>query len=200
MLENYIVYEFEVPQNLGFGYCKIVDFRNKRVFDGLLAKVFDYLSPKPIVSLDILVDKDWLFGARRLAQMPSIKGKGAWRRIGSLISQDDNIIPDFKSSNKLSPLIEDESKINEWQVIRNINEVCDKKFSYNDVRHLEDTTINSTYGIEIRTAMEYFRINNLDIKERFDLSDMTNWNVYRGMINVPIYKTIPPPKKGKAIC
>ena len=122
--ENFIngtILEFKIPVNLQYAYCKILDFRHIRKFDGVLVKVFDHLVTEPIKSINILREKDWLFGARRMPWLPGTRGKGAWKIKGVLISEDDNIIPDFKYCIKDSYLIDDPSKLEPWAVIRNIN-------------------------------------------------------------------------------
>jgi len=194
---NGSVFEFKIPLNMGFAYCKVLDFRSIREFDGLLAKVYDYISKEELTDLKVLNSKDWLFGARRMPNIPSIKGKGAWKFKGVLVSKDDSFIPDFKYSSKSSPLVSDEATIKEWNVVQDINKPLDSLLSYESVKHLEDTVLTSQRGIEIRTAMEYCRIKDIDIKSHFDLDDMSNWNIYRTMINVPIYSSIPKGFSGK---
>lgn len=195
------VLEFKVPMDLGYAYCKILDFRYIRMFDGVLAKVYDYIVKEPISDITILDKKDWLFGARRLADLPNTRGKRAWKFKGVLIAEDDDIIPDFKYAPKASPLIEDESTIEKWYVNRNIDQLSyEEVCTHDQVRHLENTVVNTQIGIETRTAMEYYRIKKLDIKKDFDLEDMSNWNNYWAMINVPIYSTIPKKIRGKALC
>jgi hypothetical protein len=193
------IFEFILPLKLGFGYCKILDFRSIREFDGLLVKVFDYIVEEPIKEVDILKEKDWLFGARRMAIPPNTKGKGAWKIKGTFNCDEDIIIPEFKDSPKLSPLVEDESVISEWHVIKNIREVDEKTYSYEQVKHLENTFAGSQFGIEIRTAMEFYRQKGVDVKKYFDLDDMSNWNAYRTMVNMPVYSAIPKEIRGKAI-
>lgn len=194
------ILEFKVPLGLGYAYCKILDFRYIREFDGVLAKVFDYIVKDPLKDINALRDKEWLFGARRMPWLPNTRGKGAWKMKGVLIAEDDNIIPDFKYAPMSSPLIEDESVIKVWYVASNIREQSDNPCSYEQVKHLEDTVLTAQDGIEIRTAMEYCRINNLDMARHFDLEDDGYRNIYRQMINVPIYSTIPKKIRGKALC
>lgn len=43
-------------------------------------------------------------------------------------------------------------------------------------------------------------MNDLDIKEYFDLDQTLNLMTYRRMINVPVYKSIPKEIRGKALC
>lgn len=193
------ILEFKIPCGLGFGYCKIVDFRSIREFDGVLAKVYDCFVTEPLKDISILDSKEWLFGARRLAGLPNTRGKGAWKFKGVLISPDDNIIPDFKYSQKFSALMDDESALKEWYAIINLTESNDKTCSYEAVKHLENTAVGTQYGIEIRTAMEYYRCHDLDIAKDFDLNELINSNIYRMMMNVPIYKTIPPNIRGRAL-
>ena len=194
---NGSVFEFKIPLNMGFAYCKLLDFRSIREFDGLLVKVYDYISKEELLDIDILNNKEWLFGARRMPNIPNTKGKGAWKFKGVLVSKDDYFIPDYKYSSKSSPLVSDETMINEWNVVQNINKPLDSIFSYESVNHLEDTVLTTQRGVEIRTAMEYCRIKDIDIKSYFDLDDMSNWNIFRTMINVPIYNSIPIALRGK---
>lgn len=191
------ILEFKLPINLGYAYCKILDFRYIREFDGVLVKVFDYFTQKPLTDIDILSQKDWLFGARRMPWLPGTRGKGAWKFKGVLISEDDDIIPDFKYCIKSSPFVEDDSVLEPWNIVRNIN-ICIPSV-YEKVGHLEDTVVSTRPGIAIRTAMEYCRIHNMEIGNYFDLNDSVNLIVYKQMMKVPIYKDIPKQIRGKAI-
>jgi len=191
------VFEFKVPINLGYAYCKVLDFRYIREFDGLLVKVFDHIVQEPIKDINILRETGWLFGARRTPWLPGTRGKGAWKTKGVLIAEDDNIIPDFKYCIKRPAFVENESLLEPWDVVRDINKYI--PCSYEKVRHLEDTILSPKPGIEIRTAMEYCRIHNLEISEHFDLSKTINELIYKQMIKVPIYRTIPKEIRGKAL-
>lgn len=106
---------------------------------------------------------------------------------GVFISKDDELIPEFKYAPLSSPLIEDESIIERWYVIRNIKYLDGIPCAYEQVRHLVSNVINSQIGIEIRAAMEVLCKRNEDISEYFDLDDMANWNTHRAMINVHIF-------------
>lgn len=192
------IFEFKVPLGIGYAYCKVLDFRYIREFDGVIVKVFEPIVSQPLKDINSLGGHDLLFGARRMPWLPNSRGKGAWKFKGVLISNDDSIIPDFKYCLKSSPFVEDESKLSPWFVIRNINNsiLC----SYENVRHLEDTIVSPGIGIEIRTAMEYLRINNLNVSDYFDLNKRGNEITYRQMIRAPIYSSIPKELRGKSIC
>ena len=195
------VLEFKVPLDLGYAYCKILDFRYISEFDGVLAKVYDYMVKEPLKDINILRDKEWLFGARLMPSLPNTRGKGAWKFKGVLIAEDDNIIPNFKSAPLASPLIEDQSTIAKWYVVRNINEISyENVCTHDQVKHLEDTVLTTQPGVEIRTAMEYCRTHNMDIDQYFDLNNDGNNFIYIAMRNVPIYSTIPKEIRGKALC
>lgn len=196
------ILEFKIPLDLGYGYCKINDFRSIREFDGILVKVFDCIEKTPIKNVRVLRDKDWLFGARRMPWIPNTRGKGAWKMKGVIISEDDAVIPDFKYSSKALELNpeEDHSKIETiWFAVKNISKST-SPCSYEQVRHLEDTVLSSQSCIEIRTAMEYCRANNLDVGQYFDLDDFGYKNIFRQMINVPVYSSIPESIRDKALC
>lgn len=186
---NGSIFEFKVPNELGFAYCKIFDFRYIREIDGTLGRVYNYIVDTPIKNIDVLRDKDWLFGARRLVGLPNSRGRGAWKFKGVLIGANDNIIPDFKYAPKRSLSIKDESTIKDWYVIKNIEEMSSSPVAYEQVKHLEDTSINSQYGIEIRTAMEFYRHKGVDASLHFDMEELANSNIYRTMLNVPLYNS-----------
>lgn len=193
------VLEFKLPSGFGYGYCKILDFRYIREFDGVLGKVYDHIAKEPIKEISVLSGKDWLFGARRMPWLPNTRGRGAWKLRGVLISEDDNIIPDFKNPSKLSLPGEDESKIENWFVVKNIRDMDIVYYSYDQVKHLEDTVLSPQLGIEIRTVMEYCRQNKIEVEKYFDLEDLSILYTYRAMISVPVYSTIPKEIRGKAI-
>lgn len=138
------ILELKVPLGLGYAYCKVLDYRHIREFDSVLAKVFNYIVKDPLKDINVLRDKDWLFGARRMPWLPNTRGKGAWKMKGVLIAEDDNIIPDFKYSPKASPLIEDLSTIEVWYVNGNITKLSETPFSYEQVKHLEDKVLRQS--------------------------------------------------------
>jgi len=191
------ILEFKVPLNLGYAYCKILDFRYIREFDGVLVKVFNHFAKEPIKDITILREKDWLFGARRMPWLPGTRGKGAWKFKGVLIDENDNVIPDFKYCLADSYLVENPAKIGPWDAVKNINNYVPS--DYEKVKHLEDTVLSTRPGIERRTAMEYCRMHGRNIKKLFDLNEVGNKIVYTQMMNVPVYSTIPKEIKGKAI-
>jgi hypothetical protein len=191
------ILEFKLPTNLGYAYGKVLDFRYIREFDGVLVKVFDHIVKEPIDDFMILAGKDWLFGARRMPWLPGTRGKGAWKIKGVLVAQDDSLIPDFKYCIKSSPFVEDESILEPWNVVRNINECIPAE--YEKVKHLEDTVVSPRPAIEIRTAMEYYRKQSVKIMEYFDLSITVNELIYKQMKKVPIYSSIPKEIRGKAL-
>ncbi len=192
------IFEFKVPSGIGYAYCKVLDFRYIREFDGVIVKVFDKIVDHPLKDIRSLEEHDLLFGARRMPWLPNSRGKGAWKFKGVLISNDNNIIPDFKYCIKSSPFVEDESKLVPWDVVRNINNYI--PCSYENVRHLEDCIVSPGIAIEIRTAMEYLRINKLNVQDYFDVDKPINEIIYKQMIKVPIYNTIPKELRGKSIC
>ena len=147
--------------------------------------------------MNILREKDWLFGARRMPWLPGTRGKNAWKLKGVLVAEDDGKIPDFKYCIKSSPFVEDESKLEPWDIVRDINNYI--PCSYEKVKHLEDTVVSPPPAIEIRAAMECYRSRNMEIKDYFDLGRKINELVYKQMIKVPIYKTIPKELRGKAL-
>ena len=133
------VLEFKVPLNLGYAYCKILDFRHIREFDGVLAKVYNYISDIPIDDIRNLRDLDLLFGARRMPWLPNTRGRGAWKFKGVLISEDDALIPDFKYCEWHIKDGVDESTLDRWCAIMNLNQSTSNYLPYGAISHLENT-------------------------------------------------------------
>ncbi len=190
------ILEFKVPPNFGYAYCKILDFRSIRAFDGVIVKVFDHIVKEPVKEINILRERDMLFGSRRMPWLPGTRGKGAWKMKGILISENDYVIPQFKYCIGDSPFLEERSLVGPWDVVKNINEYI--PCAYENVKHLEDTVVSPRPAIEIRTAMEYCRINKIEISKYFDLTEAINKIIYYQMITVPIFNTIPIELREKA--
>ncbi|GAB2669428.1 hypothetical protein GCM10027036_23660 [Flavihumibacter cheonanensis] len=55
-------------------------------------------------------------------------------------------------------------------------------------------------GIEIRMAMEYLRTNKMDVDNYFNLDELENLNIYKQLINIPIYRSISKDIRGKVLC
>jgi len=190
------VFELTLPANLGIAYCKVLDFRYIREFDGVLAKVFDHVVKEPISNIAELSEKDWLFGARRMPFLPGTRGKHAWIFRGVLISEEDPFIPEFRYSRAIS---EDVGINHPWHVVRNINQLSKETYPFESVRHLENTVVSTVIGISVRTGMEYLRAKDIDISSHFDLKDELNAIIYKQMLNVTRYKDVPHSIRGKAI-
>lgn len=191
------ILEFKLSCDLGYAYCKVLDFRNIREFDGVIVKVFDLITKDSLKDITVLNGQDWLFGARRMPWLPGTRGKGAWKIKGILVDEQDKIIPDFKYCIKSNPLVENESLLTPWDIVRNINVYIPT--IYSKIKHLEDTVVSPGIAIETRTVMEYCRTRNISIQKCFDLNDNLNRLIYSQMIKVPIYKTIPVEIRGKAL-
>lgn len=193
------VFQFYVPEIKKFAFCKFFDFRHLSEFHGLLAQVFDKFSETEENSIEDLKTVDWLFGPRSMHKWPNLRKDTGWKSLGILSGKEDEIVPDFKATELSPSVVEDESKLGRWYALHNLNETEDCE--YYQVKHLETKILTtSSLGLVWRTGMEYCRINKLPVNEYYDLDDDTGKrSMYRQMINVPIYKTIPKEIRGKAL-
>jgi hypothetical protein len=190
------VFQFYVPEIKKYAFCKFFDFKHLSEFHGLLAQVFDHFTTTENNSLEDLKDSDWLFGPRSMHKWPNLRKDTGWKSLGILSAPDDEIVPDFKGT--LSRVVEDDSKVERWYAIHNLNggEDCE----YRQIHHLERKILTtSSLGVVWRTGMEYCRINGLPVKEYYDLNELGIKSMYLQMINVPIYKEIPKEIRGKAL-
>src|SRR5882757_6828252 len=188
------VFQFYVPEIKKYAFCKFFDFRYLSEFHGLLAQVFDHFSDIEENRIEDLKNADWLFGPRSMHKWPNLRKDTGWKSLGILSTSGDDIVPDFKGT--LSRIIEDDSKVERWYAIHNLNggEDCE----YRQVQHLERMILTtSSLGLVWRTGMEYCRINGLPLKDYYDLKEEGIKNMYYQMINVPLYKDIPKENRGK---
>ena len=193
------VFQFHVKEIDKYCYCKFFDFTHLSSFHGLLAKVFDVFNQEEKKSIEFLSNADWLFGARSMHRWPNLRKESEWKYLGILHSPDDEAVPDFKSANVFPYIVEDESKIEDWSIVRDLTE--SKDCSYHAVKHLETKVLTvASLSLSWRTGMEYCRKNNLDISKYYDLSNVGMQHMYYQMINVPIYSTISASIRGKAQC
>jgi hypothetical protein len=193
------VFQFYVQEIEKYCFCKFFDFKHLSDFHGLLAQVFDFFSEKEENALESLIGSDWLFGARSMYRWPNLRKESGWKYLGIINSSDDGTIPDFKSANVFPYIVEDESKITDWSVVRNLTDF--KDCNYDAIKHLETRVLTVTsLNLSYRTGMEYCRKNNLEVRDYYDLSNTGVHDMYLQMINVPMYSDIPKEIRGKGQC
>jgi hypothetical protein len=193
------VFQFYVPEIKKYACCKIFDFTHLSKFHGQLVQVYDYFSDNEIEEFEKLEECEWLFGHKSVHKWPNLRKDTNWKFLGSLYKEEDNVIPDFKEVQAFTNISQSESAFGPWYPIHNLitrGNYCD----YEKVHHLELINLTTlSLGITWRTGMEYCRINSLEIKDFYNLTDESIEKTYYQMINVPIYKTIPKEIRGKAI-
>jgi hypothetical protein len=193
------VFQFYVPEIKKFAFCKFFNFRHLSDFHGLLAQVYNCFSDDGRNSLEELNKCDWLFGARSMHRWPNTRKGSGWKYLGIISSPLDNNVPDFKGTRSSPYIVEDESKIERWYIVRNLTESIDCQ--YDKVKHLETKILTTTsLMLPWRTGMEYCRINNLEVRKYYDLNDEGIRYMYWQMINIPIYSEIPLEIRGKGLC
>jgi hypothetical protein len=190
------VFQFYIPEIKKFCFCKFFDFTHLSSFHGLLAQVFNKFSESEKNGLEDLRDCSYLFGPRSMHKWPNLQKDSGWKSLGILSDGRDQIVPDFKGTN--FRVVEDDREINQWYAIRNLIENID--CDYEQVSHLERIVLTtSKFGLSWRTGMEYCRINGLPVNKFYNLEDGGMKSIYKQMINVPIYSTIPQNIRGKAL-
>src|SRR3954468_5694161 len=81
----------------GYGYCRLVHFKNAPQGDIYLVKIYDYCGTG-VVKEDLkkLFLCDYLFNPVIIKQLPKIRGRGAWALVGNFPAADDHFIPQYK--------------------------------------------------------------------------------------------------------
>jgi hypothetical protein len=192
------VFQFYIPEINKYSFCKFFDFKHLSNFHGLLAQVFDAFSEEEENNIETLTYRDWLSGPRSMYKWPNLRKETQWKSLGLLSSANDDVVPDFKGARAGVTIVKDESQLSRWYVVRNLTQYIDCAYSH--VCHLETRHLTTTRLLQIRTGMEYCRINQLKVEDFYDLSKTVERQEYYLMINVPIYNSIPKDIRGKATC
>ena len=190
------VFQFYIQQINKYAFCQFYDFTH--LSDrGILARSFDKFSDVEENDLSYLSDADWLFGHRIVCRWPFFRKGGSWKFLGVLLNEGLEFVPDFKGSLAFPPYVEDESTIDTWFPVFNLNkwgEPC----PYEQVQHLEYDVRDSPSGLQLRTGLEYCRLHQLDVKKHFTHKIQDRKPHLFHMNNVPMYKDIPKEKRGRA--
>ena len=190
------IFRFYVPEIKKYAFCKYYDFTHLEPTHGLLVRVFDHFVDHETEDLSGLNNANWLFGYRTVHRWPDLRKETSWTSMGILAAEDDLFIPDFKGVQAFPDIVADESTIGPWYPILNLSE-RGKNCDYKRVCHLERKILTPKLGMEMRTGMEYCRINGMNVEKFFDLDEYGTRNTYYQMINVPIYADIPKDIRGR---
>jgi hypothetical protein len=196
------IIQIELREGWGFAYAKYVDFFSiiQGHFHANCLEVYDYITQEPSNNLEILKEKDLLFGPRIINGKPSLRGQDKVSMIGLINDESEIIIPDFKDVRFFPWIVEDESRISPWYPIFQLHPTNHpREYPYKLVKHLEHRVLTGKEQIRLRIEMEILRKQGKDPKEIVNLDVESQKFIYFQMINVPIYSTIPREMRGKAL-
>jgi hypothetical protein len=201
-IESGPIFKFELPFGFGVAYAKLVDFSSLSEYHGITIKVYDFFEDTEIKDISFFKDIQSFMNPLPIAQMPTTRGKYAWKKIGVLKQESDSVIPIYKMpvyDGFAWDTLEKYESI-EWNAYVDLrNDVG--PVSFDKVRHLEEIFIRSTVTIEKRVVMQLLRYKEIDVKDFFSKNaDSDSWKVdYNTQQFIPLYKTIPGPIRGKPL-
>jgi hypothetical protein len=184
------IIQIPLPKDFGFAYAKyinLIEFSPQSNYPDLI-RVYDFVSKLPVIDINELKDRDFLFSPILVGGLaPTIKNR-IWKIVGHLtLSDNDNVIPHYKVSEPIGEL-EENAKRWYYVVDGNIN----KKYAapIGNVQHLEYLGAIGTDYLGTKIAMEYLKKCKKDIKDYFDLKEYHEKFIYNRIINKPLYSEI----------
>ncbi|MCD4793450.1 MAG: immunity 26/phosphotriesterase HocA family protein [Bacteroidales bacterium] len=198
-IENGTILEIPLDKEFGFAYSRYLDISSSinREFGSDLLMVYSNTSLNSINDINDIIKSELLFAPVLIDGKPSIKGKNKWRIIGNYIDKSDDFIPDFKSARCFPYIVEDESKIGPWNLVKlGIDEI---ETDYHKIKHLEQNSMHSEDQIVARIIMELLRTKGIKIEDYFNFSKEEEHikRTYFKMKNVPIYSKVPKEIRGR---
>jgi hypothetical protein len=202
-LESGTIFKFNLPFDMGAAYAKVIDFGEVISYAHILVYVYDYFDDKEVTSADFFKDVPIYMNPLPIALPPTVRGKGAWKKIGILREEKDKIIPAFKD-----PVYEgfafnsiEKYREVEWEARINLKDKIGP-LHFDKVRHLEEIFLRSTTTIEKRVVMNILRHKGEDVEAFFNknMKEGKAWFLdYKTMRYIPLYKDIPEPIRGKPL-
>ncbi|MFT3676821.1 MAG: Imm26 family immunity protein [Chitinophagaceae bacterium] len=196
------IFKIKIPFNLGYAYCKVIDFSALSIYNGVLVKVYDFFSEESIKSVDFFKELPLLLNEIPMFRMPTLKGKHKWERIGVLKEEKDAFIPAYKICQREGFAFDtiESYESEKWYALINYKEELGP-LPFKGVRHLEELYLRSTVTIERRIAMAFLRTKSIDVevffqKQTIDNNWLTEFNCQRV---IPQYKDIPEPIRGRPL-
>ncbi len=186
------VLQFRLDFDMGYGYCKFLDFRSIDPWYGLIVKIYDFRSNTPIEDVEILKHRDYILNPLSVGWLPNVKEDEHWKIVGQLIQSDDSICPTFKIESK--PKIGTDTPRFEtklWCPVYNFSErgpCCE----YNQVAHLESLYLANSQNIINRATMQFLRSSGQQIEDFYYLEESKFiLEDYHRTIQMPSYQKIP---------
>lgn len=100
MLRTGSILRFKLDHDLGFGYCKLIDFTKASSLTTVVIKVYDIYGVEDFLFEEV-IENDYLLNPIRIYEYPNLRGRGAWKIIGHDVDEKDSEIPIFKSAPSL---------------------------------------------------------------------------------------------------
>ncbi|GJM34117.1 MAG: hypothetical protein DHS20C18_31180 [Saprospiraceae bacterium] len=194
------VLQYQLDMGLGYGYCKLLDFTSLDPWYGLVIKIYDFKSEKPIQDVKVLQDVEYLLNPLTLGWFPSLNDQCKWKIIGKLSRADDSVCPVYKiekessSQNKSSKFA-----TKNWCPIYNFSKKG-TSCQYNQLAHLETLQLVTTQSIINRTTMEFLRKSGEKIENYYyEEENKATLEDYHQAIQMPFYSNIPIEYRNKVI-
>lgn len=187
------VFKFKLPFGFGYAYCKLINYEHFDTFYKYHIKIYDYFDDGKVNKVDFFRSRNYFINTIPIFRAPNLRGKGAWKLLGVLQEERDNIIPYFKSpvSEGFAFHYFEEYEARKWEIVEGIKNYKGN-YSYSQVQHLEELYTRTSLSVENRLALELIRERKEDISKYFDLkNDVGAITNYHTMRFIPPYKKLP---------
>jgi hypothetical protein len=171
-----------------FAFCKYIDLRNWNIKSHAyqLLLIYDYFSKKPLTDIKDIKSRELLcnpirfFGSNALPQN--------WSRIGrEAVVDSESIFMDLKSSWPNNVNNKEDLKTVNWFVSSMLNPDNSQSCKYDEIRHLEPSSVIYIEKISFRIYLEYLKLQEIDIHD----FDEIYREVYINSVDIPALKDIP---------
>lgn len=189
---------FKLHHDLGFAYCKIIDFTTSDSLTTVVVKVYNVYD-KGNSTIEEITSSDYLLNPIRIYEYPNRKGRGAWKYIGNHSSKNDKEKPIFKQAPKINLIrVTDESECERWWAMRDFYKIGNP-CQYNQIGHLESMFLIYKDSVITRASMEIIKLRGNKIEDFYDVEDLSFRSSYLRSINVPFMKDIPKNYRNKVL-
>ncbi len=198
-----------IPLNYGFGYmyAKVVNLCDFSEID--LSSMFHFVIytnnyiTNDVKDFDVKKFENSIpfTGGLYVMDLEPVVKKKIWLNVGeATLRSYEKIVPDFRGfGSKVFAVHKYEKDANSWNYFEKGSPIKRIRATYDEVKHIENSTCLSHDLIEKRLSMEFLYRNGKTIKDFYGLEDWEDLVVYNNMLYTIPFNEVPDRIKGKAM-
>ncbi|MGV3596332.1 MAG: hypothetical protein ACO1PI_00615 [Bacteroidota bacterium] len=177
------IFRLPLEFNFGYAYAEMDDFSDSYPFDGILITVFKLIDSTIVDrSIEDIRQSGISLGPVPIYRYPPLRGKGAWKVINKTSDFLINEWPMFKYLQGVDNK-KDWSTLPGWYKVNRGDKSLFEETPYEELRHLETTTLNSAEGVAIKITMMKIIKNGESISQYYDLTQLRESTLYIQLVN-----------------